>query len=182
MKISFRSDPPFPSTVLSDKSLGASGITEHHSPHVDNKEERCLVEGENRLWAKVTPKGNVMFLECDDGHDPRKILEKLGALSGSEIVSQFDSEYWGVETPEELGHCDRYASHYREELYRELLRYALEHPVRVELEELARQKAGIAKDLIAKDPSLAFKLDVLLERFDQEYRGRGTKVICHQPD
>ena len=175
MKISFRSDPPFPSTLLSDDSLGASGITEHQSPDVDNKVERCLVEGQNRLSAEVTPAGNVMFLECGVGHHPRKILEKLSELSGSEIVSEVDSEYWGVETPEELGHCDRYASHYREELYRELLRYALGHPARVELEEVVRQKAGIAKDLIAKDPSLAFKMDALLERFDQEYRGAQNK-------
>ena len=47
MKISFQSDPPFPSTLLSDDSLGASGITEHQSPYVDNKVERCLVEGES---------------------------------------------------------------------------------------------------------------------------------------
>ena len=176
MKINIRSDPPFPSTLLSDDSLGASGITEHQSPYVDNKVERCLVEGENRLWAEITPKGNVMFLECGVGHDPSKILEKLSELSGSKIVSEFEPEYWGLETQEELDDFHKaQTDRYRQELYQELLRYALGRPVRVELEELVHHKAGIAKQLIAEEPSLAFKMDALLAKVDMTYRGAQNK-------
>ena len=164
MKLSFRSEPPFPSTLLSDDSLGASGITEHQSPYVDNKVERCLVEGENRLWAEITPAGNVMFLECIVGHDPSKILDKLRELSGSEIVSEIEPEYWGLQTQEELDDFHKaQTDRYRQELYQALLRPALGLPVLVEDEDFEPHKAIIAKQLIADEPGLALKMDDLLE-------------------
>jgi hypothetical protein len=176
MKISFRSDPPFPSSLLSDGSLGASGITEHQSPYVDNKVERCLVEGENRLWAEITPAGNVMFLECGVGHDPSKILDKLRELSGSDIVSEFEAEYWGLETQEELDDFHKaQTDRYRQELYQDLLRYTLGRPGLFEWKEFDYYKAEIAKHLIAKDPSLALEMDALLAKVDMTYRGAQNK-------
>ena len=168
MKISFRSDPPFPSTLLSDDSLGASGITEHQSPYVDNKEVRCLVEGENRLWADVNPgSGNVMYLECLVGQDPSKILKKLSEISGSEFYAEFQPEFSGSETMEEQDiYREITADSHRKEIYQYLLRHALGLPDRYE--ELSYYKAEIARHLIAKEPSLAFDRDRLLNRVNWE--------------
>ena len=108
-------------------------------------------------------------------HDPSKILEKLSELSGSKIVSEFEAEYWGLETQEELDDFQEGRTRYREELYQALLRYALGRPVRVEVEDFEPHKAIIAKQLIAEEPSLAFKMDALLAKVDMTYRGAQNK-------
>jgi len=74
MKIGFRGGPPFPSTVLSDASPAANGITEHWSPYVDNKVERCLVDG--RLVAAVVVSG-LTATAAHRGMRLRTILEGI---------------------------------------------------------------------------------------------------------
>jgi hypothetical protein len=118
--------------------------------------ERCLTDGCNYLWVFIGDDGFVSnFHRWMPNGDPEKILKAIAEVFDTNIVSEYEPQYWGFETQEEWDACmERMSREYEEKFHVELLKYCRGEPNDIEPGTNGELDAEIAKKLSDKDPSL----------------------------
>jgi hypothetical protein len=160
---------------LFDGRLDEFGVREHVKPGATSKKTRLLTDGCNYLWVYINDDGFVgSFTRYFPNGDPGKILNAVAEVFDTDIVSEYEPQYWGFDTQEEMrAYEEKMSKAADEQLYIGLLNYARGEPNHL---EAGMRKAQIAKALVEKDPSLLLPInkDKLLNEvrsiYDRESR------------
>jgi hypothetical protein len=74
----------------------------HEAVSKDSTEtSRCLTDGRNYLPVRIDEDGFVTTVTRHWGNAPGKILNALAEAFETDIVSEYEPQYWGFETEEE---------------------------------------------------------------------------------
>jgi hypothetical protein len=185
MSTYYRSLNPITFDEVFDGRMARFGVREHVEPGGTSDTDRCLTDGRNYLWAYATEDGFLGDIARYGGggaatydipmgapNAPGKILEAIAEAFDTEIVSEYEPQYWGFETEEEMDarHHEIHQEH-RQEFYEEILRYLRGEPNDIRKGTIGARRAEIAKELISQTPDLVEDKDRLLnevERIDEE--------------
>jgi hypothetical protein len=99
----------------------------------------------------------------------------------TDIVSEYEPQYWGFETQEEW---DAWEKKRYEVFYIEIMKYVRGEPNNIRPGTIGMYEAEIAKTLIAKDPAFLFPLnkDKLLKEMRSIYeREHNTETVTLSP-
>ena len=95
-----------PACDLFDGRLEEFGIREHVKPEATTEKSRLLMDGRNYMWAYVDDDG---FVGCLTRYAPNgapgKILNALANVFDTDIVSEYEPQFWGFDTQEEWDAC-----------------------------------------------------------------------------
>jgi hypothetical protein len=149
-----------PACDLFDGRLEEFGVREHVTPEV-TEGSRLLTDGCNYLWVHIGDKGFVAWLtRYFPNGDPEKILNALANVFDTDIVSEYEPQYWGFDTQEEWEACmEKISQKYEEEFYIELLKYLRGEPNDIRPGTIGMCEAEIARTLVEKDPSLLLSVN-----------------------
>jgi hypothetical protein len=141
---------------LFDGRLEAHGVREHIAADVTTNKERCLTDGNNYMWVYIDDED---FVSCvtryGSGGAPGKILTAIAEACDTDIVSEYEPEFWGFETQEEWDRWNEQASREAENrFHNELLKYLRGEPNDIRPGTIGMIWAEIAKKLADKDPGL----------------------------
>ena len=118
--------------------------------------KRCLTDGCNYLWVFIGDDGFVRdFTRWMPNGNPGKILNAIAEIFDTDIVSEYEPQYWGFETEEEWDAAvNKRAEEHEREFYIELLKYCRGEPNNIKPGTAGMAMAEIAKKLGEKNPSL----------------------------
>ena len=143
---------PIRFTDLFDGKLEPFGVREHINEHT-TASQRCLTDGNNFMWAYQDETGILTGLyRFARSGAPGGILAAIAEAFDTDIVSEYEPQFWGYETEEEW---DRFQAKVFEEheaqYYEEMMKY-----MRGEESDIkpGEQRAEKAKALIAENPEL----------------------------
>ena len=86
---------------------------------------------------------------------PGKILNALANVFDTDIVSEYEPQFWGFDTQEEWDACmEKMSQKAEEEFHIELLKYLRGEPNDIRPGTIGMCQAEIARTLVEKDPSL----------------------------
>jgi hypothetical protein len=142
---------------LFDGCLANFGVYEHIKPDETTESYRCLTDGENFMWAFANDEGFLSGLTVYKlrMNYPFGILNAIGEAFQSHIYDEYDFQYHGFKTQEEM---DRFFEETRkrdqEEFYIELMKFVRGEDNNINPGTNGEVDARIAQDLVAKDPSL----------------------------
>src|SRR5262245_3640210 len=110
---------------LFDGRLEEFNIREHIKPDETTERERCLTDGRrNYLWVHIHDDGFVSFTRYMPNGDPEKILAAVAEAFDTDIVSEYEPQYWGFDTEEEWEAAERkITEESKRKFYIELLKY-----------------------------------------------------------
>jgi hypothetical protein len=145
-----------PARDLFDGRLEECGVREHVKPEATTEKSRLLTDGRNYLWVYIGDDGFVGRLtRYAPNGAPGKILNALANVFDTDIVSEYEPQFWGFDTQEEWDAWEEKISQkYEEEFHIELLKYLRGEPNDIRPGTIGMCKAEIARTLIEKDPSL----------------------------
>jgi|ERR1700683_3662757 len=147
---------------------------------------RCLTDGRNYLWVNITEDGYISNLRRYGGNAPSKILSALAQAFDTDIVSEYEPQYWGFQTEEEWDAWQlALAKEGEEEFYTELMRFLRGEPNDIRPGTIGLLKAEVAKSLVDKDQSLLLpeNKDRLLKEMDAIYdRDHAVRVTLNPDD
>src|SRR5271166_2123698 len=87
---------------LFDGRLEAFGVREEIVLDGTTEGTRCLTDGRNYLWAYINDDGLVSSLtRYFPGGAPGKILKAIAEACDTDIVSEYQPQYWGFDTQAE---------------------------------------------------------------------------------
>jgi hypothetical protein len=117
---------------------------------------KCLTDGRNYLWMYVDEEGFVTLLTRYGRNAPSKILRVIATTFDTDIVSEYEPQYWGFESQEEWDASIREISRQHEdEFYAELIKFVSGQPADIPEEgTVGWTQAQIAKQLVKDDPRL----------------------------
>ena len=157
---------------LFDSRMERFDIREEQSKD-SSPESRLLTDGVNFVWVygkegivdgfrRYFPKGNPAF-----------IFECICKVFDTNIVSEYEPEYWGCESQEEMDAMFE-AAHRKdnEQFYGELIKFIDGQPCDIQPGTIGGEQAEIAKKLVAQNPALALaeNRDALLAQIDDIYK------------
>ena len=91
-----------PACDLFDGRLEEFGVREHVKPEATTEKSRLLTDGRNYLWVYIDDDG---FVDCLTRYAPNgapgKILNALANVFDTDIVSEYEPQFWGFDTQEE---------------------------------------------------------------------------------
>lgn len=141
---------------LFDGRFDAFGVKEHFTEET-TEHARLLTDGhENYLWVYVDDDGFVERLTryLPNGA-PGKILAAIAEACDTQIVSEYEPQFWGFNTQEEW---DAYqlgvAREHEREFRVEILKFVRGQPNDIRSGTIGMQQAEIAAKLVADDPTL----------------------------
>jgi hypothetical protein len=139
---------------LFDGRLEAYGVREQIVPDTTTDESRCLTYGNNYMWASIKNDG---FVGCvrryGSGGAPAKILRAIAEAFDTDIVSEYEPQFWGFETQEEWDACmDQISKEHTERFYLEVLKYVRGESHSIGPTTIGMIKAKIARRLLRKIP------------------------------
>ena len=144
-----------PACDLFDGRLEAFGVREHVDPDGTAKPRRFLTDGRNYLWVHIDDNGFVDRLTRRGANAPGKILNAVAEAFETDIVSEYEPQFWGFDTQEEWdAHSERMSRESEENLYIEILKYLRGEPNGIQLGTIRMIYAEIAKKLVENDPAL----------------------------
>jgi hypothetical protein len=158
---------------LFDGRLGAFGVREHIKPDETTEKRRCLTDGRNYLWVDINDDGLVGCLtRYFPGGAPGKILNAIVEACDTNIVSEYEPQFWGFETQEEWdAWSEQRSREYRDQFHNEVLKYLRGEPSDIQPGTIGMIEAEIAKKLVEKDPALLLPTnkDKLLNEMEAIY-------------
>ena len=150
-------------------------------PDMTTATERCLTDRRNYLWVFIGNDGFVTsFTRWAPNGNPRKILNAVGEVFDTCIVSEHEPQYWGFDTQEEWRSA--WAKEAREDRKAarkfeiELLKYVRGEPNGIKPGTDHEAKAKIAKNLVEEDSTLLLQVNLARLRseiksiYDREVR------------
>jgi hypothetical protein len=154
-----------PACDMFDGRLEEFGVREHVKPGATTEKIRMLTDGRNYLWVDIDDDGFVRYLtRFRPNGAPGKILNALANVFDTDVVSEYEPQFWGFDTEEEWE-----ASHEKisqeasqkaeEEFHIELLKYLRGEPNDIRPETNGMLRAEIARTLVEKDPSLLLSVN-----------------------
>ena len=150
-----------PACDLFDGRLEEFGVREHVKPEATTEKSRLLTDGGNYLWVYIDDEG---FVHCLTRYapngDPGNILNALANVFDTDIVSEYEPQYWGFDTQEEWDACmEKMSQKHEEEFHIELLKYLRGEPNDIRPGTNGMCEAEIARTLVEKDPSLLLSVN-----------------------
>jgi hypothetical protein len=107
-----------------------------------------------RRWLRLLPEKI-----CAQWH-PENILNAVAAVFDTDIVSEYEPQFWGFETKDEWDAAwEEMAREDEEKFHIELLKYARGEPNDIGPGTVGMLKAEIAKRLVEKDSSLLLPIN-----------------------
>jgi hypothetical protein len=155
-----------------DGRLGIFNIHEHIKPDGTTETERCLSDGRNYMWVYIGEDGFVAILSRYGCNAPQKILNAIATAFDTDIVSEYEPQYWGFDTQEEWDAAlEEMASEHKEHFYIEILKYLRSEVNDIEPGTIRMIQAEIAEQLVAQDPELMLvqNKDRLLTAINESY-------------
>jgi hypothetical protein len=140
---------------LFDGRLEAFGVREHVNDKT-TEGHRCLTDGNNYLHVYMDENGFVDGItRYAPGGAPGKILNAVAEAFDTDIVSEYEPQYWGFETQEEWDAWEAAMARESEEKFRvEVLKFLRGEPNNIRRGTNGMIMAKHAKKLVKKDPSL----------------------------
>ena len=141
---------------LFDGRLEAFGVRERIKPDETTEQRRCLTDGRNYLWVYINDDGQISFFtRYFPGGNPGKILKAIAEACDTDIVSEYEPQFWGFETQEKWDASEEELSRkQRDRFHNELLKYVRGEPYDIRPGTTAMIWAEIAKRLVENDPEL----------------------------
>jgi hypothetical protein len=161
-----------------DGRLEDFGVREHRAPET-TESERCLTDGRNYLWVYIDKDGFIGCLSRYGGNCPQKILAAVAEAFETDIVSEYQPQFWEFDTQEEWDAAMvQMAKKADDEFYIELLKYLRGEPYDIEPGTNGMKLAEIAKALVGRNASflLPENKDKLLQEIDSIWRRELPKV------
>ena len=91
-----------PACDLFDGRLEEFGVREHVKPEATTEKSRLLTDGRNYLWVSIDDDGFVGRLtRYAPNGAPGKILNALANVFDTDIVTEYEPQFWGFDTQEE---------------------------------------------------------------------------------
>jgi hypothetical protein len=139
---------------LFDTRLEAFGVREHFVAVESTESWRCLTDGRNFRWVSICEDGIVGDLtRYHPGGAPGKILNAVAEAFDTDIVSEYEPQYWGFDTQEEWDARDEQISKEHEErFHNELLKFLHGEPNDIRPGTIGMIWAEIAKNSPRKIP------------------------------
>jgi hypothetical protein len=144
-----------PACDLFDGRLEAFGVHEHVKPDETTKTRRCLTDGRNYLWVYIDDDGFVAVLTRYGANAPGKILNAVAEACETDIVSEYEPQFWGFDTQEDWDvSMEQMSRESEENFYIEILKYLRREPNDIQPGTIGMIHAEIAKRVIAESPDL----------------------------
>ena len=161
MSTDYRLLKKVPACDLFDGRLEKFGVREHVKPEATTETSRLLTDGRNHLWVYIDDDGFVDRLSRPAFKGfPGKILNALANVFDTDIVSEYEPQFWGFDTEEEWDAWQRQISQeHEEEFHIELLKYLRGEPNDIRPGTVGMCQAEIARTLVEKDPSLLLSVN-----------------------
>jgi hypothetical protein len=156
---------------LFDGRLEPFGIREEYIDGSTSFNSRALTDGRNFLW--VYGKETVQALTRYGRNCPDYILEVIAKTFDTNLWSEYEPQYWGFETLEEMDvHEIDTAEHSRKVRYEKLKKIAIGGNVDPAECDSIVAMAAIARELIEEHPHLTApdRMDEFLEEVDKRYK------------
>jgi len=141
---------------LFDGRLEALGVRENIVPDETTEQRRCLTDGRNYLWVYINDDRIVSCVtRYAPGGAPGKILKAIAEACDTDIVSEYEPQFWGFETQEEWdAWSEQLSSEHRNQFHNKILKYLRGEPCDIRPGTIGMIEAEIAKKLVEKDPAL----------------------------
>jgi hypothetical protein len=161
MSTDFRLLKKVPACDLFDGRLEEFGVREHVKADATTEKSRLLTDGRNYLWIYIDDDGFVGCLtRYASNGTPGKILNAVADIFDTDIVSEYEPQFWGFDTQEEWDACmERMSGESEEKFHIELLKYVRGEPNDIKPGTVGMCQAAIAKTLVDKDPSLLLPIN-----------------------
>jgi hypothetical protein len=169
---------------LFDGRLQEFGVREHVNDNT-GESNRCLTDGRNYLWLLITDDGFVGCISRYGGNAPGKILRAITEAFDTDIVSEYQPQFWGFDTEEEWDAAEaEIAKESEERFYVDLTKYLGGESNGIRPGTIGMIKAEIAKGLVEKDSSLLLPAnrDRLLKEIRSIYERDHTVVVKLTPE
>jgi hypothetical protein len=156
-------------------------------PHVHSLERfsRCLSDGRDCLWVYLTEDGFVASLSRYGANAPDKILAAISEEFETDVFSEYEPQYWGFDTQEELDAAwKKWADQDRDRFYADLCAYIRGEPNDIRPGTIGEIKAKIAKTLVESQAALVRpeNKDTLLSEMDAIYDRDHAVIITLGPE
>ena len=140
-----------PACDLFDGRLEEFGVREHVKPEAKTEKSRLLTDGRNYLWVYIDDDGFVGCLSRYGGNAPGKILNAVADVFDTDLVSEYEPQFWGFDTQEEWDACmEKMSQKAEEEFHIEIFKYLRGEPNDIRPGTIGMCKAEIAKTLVKK--------------------------------
>jgi hypothetical protein len=156
-------------TDLIDGRLEKFGVREDVDP---TTKCRYLTDGNNYLSVGGDNKGFVRTFTRRGANAPGKILEAIAEAFDTDIVSEYEPQFWGFDTQEEWdAHWAAIAKDADNKFYLDVLNYVSNKPNTIKPGTIGEIQAKIAKQLIEADPTLVLseRREDLQKKVDEIY-------------
>ena len=140
--------------------------------------------GATYIWVYIDANDVIGCLTRFGGNRPGKILNAVAEMFDSDIVSEYEPQYWGYATKAEWDEAEEEISRECEEhYYRELIKYLRGEPCDIRSGTIGMTRAEIARRLAGDDPSLLLpkNKEVLLERSEEIFMREHINVVTLCP-
>jgi hypothetical protein len=140
---------------LFDGRLEEYGVREHINPDTTTNNWRCLTDGNNYVWVSIRDDGFVgTITRFRPGGAPGKILKAIAEAFDTDIVSEYEPQFWGFDTQEEWVEWNEQRSREDEEIFHDkLLKYLRGEPNDIRPGTIGMIEAEIAKKLTDNEPA-----------------------------
>jgi hypothetical protein len=129
--------------------------------------------------------GLVALLSRYGANAPQKILNAVAEVFDTDIVSEYEPEFWGFDTQEEWDAAwTKMAKETEEKYYIELLKYLRGQPNNIQPGTVGMVQAEIAKTLVENNPTLLLSENKakLHDRVNSIYERDHTVKITLDPE
>jgi hypothetical protein len=151
---------------LFDGRLEEFGVREHFED-IPSKTARWLTDGCNGLSVYISGDEFVDSLTRRGANAPGNILSAIEEVFDTDIVSEYEPQYWGFDTQEEWDAWEEQRSREAaDRFHSELLKYLRGEPNDIKPGTIGMIKAKIATKLLEKEPALL--LPTNKDRFRKE--------------
>ena len=170
---------------LFDGRLEELGVREHSDSDQTSGNTRYLTGGRNYLSVYINDDGLVSCITRHGRNAPSKILNAIAEAFDTEIVSEYEPQFWGFDTQDEWDAVwGQVARDNQESFYIDILKYLRGEPSGIIPGRIGEIMADIAKELVKKNPELLLSanMDKLLSEIELVYDRDHTVKITLTPE
>jgi hypothetical protein len=154
MSTYYRPIKPIHMFDLFDGRLAAFNVSEWTAPYT-SETSRCLFDGANYIWVHSDLDGGVS-LKRSGLNNPDHILASIARTFDTDIVSEYEPQFWGFDSQEEWDAAEARSHEEHEERFStELVKFLAGEPCDIRPGTIGMTWAEIARELVSHDPELA---------------------------